>query len=49
MPGLKKSGAKTNYIQDALGHSTESQTQTYLDSFEKGDIEYYENKLFNQL
>ncbi|MBS7565780.1 tyrosine-type recombinase/integrase [Mucilaginibacter sp. Bleaf8] len=45
--GLKRSGANTNYISEALGHATEEQTQTYLDSFEKGAIESWEKKMFN--
>lgn len=44
--GLKRSGANTSYISEALGHATEEQTQTYLDSFEKGAIESWENKMF---
>lgn len=45
--GLKRSGANTSYISEALGHATEEQTQTYLDSFEKGAIESWEKKMFN--
>ncbi|MCC8410498.1 site-specific integrase [Mucilaginibacter sp. UR6-1] len=44
--GLKRSGANTSYISEALGHATEEQTQTYLDSFEKGAIESWENRMF---
>lgn len=44
--GLKRSGANTSYISEALGHATEEQTQTYLDSFEKGAIESWEVKMF---
>jgi len=44
--GLKRSGANTSYISEALGHATEEQTQTYLDSFEKGAIESWEKKMF---
>jgi integrase len=46
--GLKRSGAQTSYITQALGHATEFQTQTYLDEFETGVIESWENKMFNQ-
>jgi integrase/recombinase XerD len=44
--GLKRSGANTSFISEALGHATEEQTQTYLDSFEKGAIESWEMKMF---
>lgn len=44
--GLKRSGANTSYITEALGHATQEQTQTYLDEFEKGVIESWENKMF---
>lgn len=44
--GLKRSGANTSYITEALGHATQEQTQTYLDGFEKGVIESWENKMF---
>lgn len=43
---LKRSGVSTAIISEALGHTTEQQTQTYLASFEKGTIESWENKLF---
>ena len=45
--GLKRSGANTSYITEALGHATQEQTQTYLDEFEKGVIESWENKMFS--
>lgn len=45
--GLKRSGANTSFITEALGHATQEQTQTYLDGFEKGVIETWENKMFN--
>ena len=32
---LKRSGASTEYIQEALGHSDIKTTENYLDSFEK--------------
>ncbi|GAB3915364.1 site-specific integrase [Mucilaginibacter boryungensis] len=44
--GLKRSGANTAYITEALGHATQEQTQTYLAEFEKGEIESWENKMF---
>ncbi|MGN6396566.1 MAG: tyrosine-type recombinase/integrase [Mucilaginibacter sp.] len=44
--GLKRSGANTAYITEALGHATQEQTQTYLAEFEKGEIEAWENKMF---
>jgi integrase/recombinase XerD len=44
--GLKRSGANTSYITEALGHATQEQTQTYLDEFEKGVIESWEQKMF---
>ncbi|OOQ61342.1 site-specific integrase [Mucilaginibacter pedocola] len=44
--GLKRSGASTGYITEALGHATEFQTQTYLAEFEKGEIESWEQKIF---
>jgi integrase/recombinase XerD len=44
--GLKRSGANTGYITEALGHATQEQTQTYLDEFEKGEIESWESKMF---
>ena len=46
--GLKRSGANTSYITEALGHATQEQTQTYLDEFEKGIIESWENNMFKQ-
>jgi len=45
--GMKRAGANTSYITEALGHATQEQTQTYLDEFEKGVIESWENKMFN--
>lgn len=45
--GLKRSGANTAYITEALGHATQEQTQTYLAEFEKGEIEVWENKMFD--
>ena len=44
--GLKRSGANTSFITEALGHATQEQTQTYLAEFEKGEIESWENKMF---
>ncbi|HEY4324375.1 MAG TPA: site-specific integrase [Mucilaginibacter sp.] len=45
--GLKRSGANTSYITEALGHATQEQTQTYLAEFEEGEITTWENKMFN--
>ncbi|MFA6247609.1 MAG: site-specific integrase [Mucilaginibacter sp.] len=45
--GLKRSGANTAYITEALGHATQEQTQTYLAEFERGEIESWENKMFD--
>jgi integrase/recombinase XerD len=44
--GLKRSGANTSYITEALGHATQEQTQTYLAEFDQGEIESWENKMF---
>ncbi|HTK20169.1 MAG TPA: site-specific integrase [Mucilaginibacter sp.] len=46
--GLKRSGANTSYITEALGHATQEQTEIYLAEFEKGVIESWENKMFGQ-
>ncbi len=32
---MKNSGASTEYIQEALGHTVKLTTENYLDSFEK--------------
>ena len=32
---MKRSGASTEYIQEALGHSNIKTTESYLDSFDK--------------
>ena len=45
--GLKRAGVGTSYITEALGHATQEQTQTYLDEFEAGVIEGFEEKLFS--
>jgi integrase/recombinase XerD len=45
--GLKRSGANTAYITEALGHATQEQTETYLAEFERGVIESWENKMFS--
>lgn len=45
--GLKRSGANVSHIKESLGHATEFQTQTYLDQFETGVIESWENKMFD--
>ncbi len=46
--GLKRSGANTAYITEALGHATQEQTQTYLAEFERGEIEGWECRMFGQ-
>jgi integrase len=45
--GLKRAGVDTSYITEALGHATQEQTQTYLDSFEEGTIERLEEGIFD--
>jgi integrase len=45
--GLKRAGVSTSYITEALGHATQDQTQTYLDSFESGVIANLESKIFD--
>jgi integrase/recombinase XerD len=42
---LKRSGASTEYIQEALGHTNKKTTENYLDSFEKEEKKQYANKL----
>ncbi len=42
---LKRSGASTEYIQEALGHSSMKTTENYLDSFEKEVKKEFANKL----
>lgn len=42
---LKRSGASTEYIQEALGHTDKKTTENYLDSFEKEVKKQYANKL----
>lgn len=44
--GLKRSGANTSHITEALGHATQEQTQIYLAEFETGVIESWESKIF---
>jgi integrase/recombinase XerD len=44
---LKLAGVATSYISEALGHTTEEQTQTYLAGFEKGTISKLESKIFD--
>ncbi len=42
---LKRSGASTEYIQEALGHCDMKTTQNYLDSFERGIKKEFASKL----
>jgi integrase/recombinase XerD len=42
---LKRSGASTEYIQEALGHSDVKTTENYLDSFEKEIKKEYASRL----
>jgi integrase/recombinase XerD len=42
---LKRSGASTEYIQEALGHSDIKTTENYLDSFENDMKREYANRL----
>ena len=43
----KRKGVPTSAISDALGHSTEQTTQTYLESFEDQVIDAYDEMLFD--
>lgn len=42
---LKRSGVSTEYIQEALGHTSKNTTENYLDSFEKEIKKEYAQKL----
>jgi len=42
---LKKSGASTEFIQEALGHTDVKTTQNYLDSFDKEIKKEFAGKL----
>jgi integrase/recombinase XerD len=42
---LKRSGASTEFISEALGHSNKKTTESYLDSFEKETQKEYAKKL----
>ncbi len=42
---LKKSGASTEFIQEALGHTDVKTTQNYLDSFDKEIKKEFADKL----
>ncbi len=44
---LKRTGASTEYIQEALGHTDIKTTENYLGSFEKGIKKEYANKLIS--
>lgn len=43
---LKRSGASTEFIQEALGHTDIKTTENYLDSFEKETKKEFAHKLF---
>lgn len=45
--GLKYAEVKTSYITEALGHSTETQTQIYLDSFKSDIIKELDSRIFD--
>jgi len=42
---LKRSGASTEFIQEALGHTDKKTTENYLDSFEKEAKKEFAKKL----
>lgn len=42
---LKRSGASTEFIQEALGHTDMKTTENYLDSFEKEVKKEYAGRL----
>jgi site-specific recombinase XerD len=42
---MKRSGASTEYIHEALGHTNIKTTENYLDSFEKEVKKEFANKL----
>jgi len=42
---MKRSGASTEFIQEALGHTNIKTTENYLDSFEKEIKKEFANKL----
>ncbi len=42
---MKRSGASTEFIQEALGHSDKKTTENYLDSFENEIKKEYAAKL----
>lgn len=44
---LKRSGASTEFIKEALGHSNLKTTENYLDSFEKDVKKQFANKLLS--
>lgn len=44
----KRKGVPTAVIQEGLGHSTESMTQTYLDSFENSVVDDYDDLIMGK-
>lgn len=44
---LKRSGAPSGVIQDSLGHTTETMTQVYLNSFETNIIDDFDAKIMS--
>ena len=42
---MKRSGASTEFIQEALGHTNIKTTESYLDSFEKEMKKEFANRL----
>lgn len=42
---LKRSGASTEFIGEALGHSSKKTTESYLDSFEQDAQKEFAKKL----
>lgn len=44
-PVTKRSGASTEFIQEALGHTNIKTTENYLDSFEKEVKKEFSNRL----
>ncbi|GAA0564451.1 site-specific recombinase XerD [Chitinophaga japonensis] len=44
---MKRSGASTEFIQEALGHADKSTTENYLDSFEKDVKKEFAGKLIS--
>jgi integrase/recombinase XerD len=43
---VKRSGASTEFIQEALGHTDSKTTENYLDSFENNMKKEFAKKLY---